>query len=247
MRANHFLIAFLLFIALLLNACSTKESADSVIVPDGAKAGELTGLKDCEFQPTGSKTKFAAECGTLVVPENWDKADSHLIALPVVRIPASGANPAEPVFALAGGPGEPNIAGAPPDWFLKNHDVVSVGYRGVDGIVRLDCPEVNRLINAHQGKDLFSEQARAEEVAAVKQCAETYQKAGVDLSGYTIPGVVEDMEAARKALGYDQINLFSGSYGTRVAQIYAYMHPDSLRRLVLNAVNTPRPLHLETG
>jgi pimeloyl-ACP methyl ester carboxylesterase len=47
------------------------------------------------------------------------------------------------------------------------------------------------------------------------------------------------MDAARKALGYDQINLFSGSYGTRVAQIYAYMHPDSLHRLVLNSVNTP--------
>ena len=40
-------------------------------------------------------------------------------------------------------------------------------------------------------------------------------------------------------LGYDQINLFSESYGTRVAQIYAYMHPDSLHRLVLIGVNTP--------
>ena len=76
-------------------------------------------------------------------------------------------------------------------------------------------------------------------MAAVKECVETLQKTGVDLSGYTIPGVVEDMEAARKALGYDQINLLSMSYGTRVAQIYAYMHPDSLHRLVLIAVNTP--------
>lgn len=62
---------------------------------------------------------------------------------------------------------------------------------------------------------------------------------GVDLSGYTIPGVIEDMEAARKALGYGQINLFSESYGTRVAQIYAYLHPASLHRLVLIGVNTP--------
>ena len=41
------------------------------------------------------------------------------------------------------------------------------------------------------------------------------------------------------ALGYDRINLLSESYGTRVAQIYAYMHPDSLHRLVLIGVNTP--------
>lgn len=239
MKTNHVLIALALLAALLLAGYGAKETAP-LTVPEGAQAGELTGLKDCEFPPEGSKVKYSAECGTLVVPENWDKADSRLIALPVVRFPASGSNPAEPVFFLGGGPGDSNILGAPPpDWMLENHDMVAVGFRGVDGTVTLDCPEVNRLIGAHTGKDLLSEQARAEEAAAVKQCAETYQKAGVDLSGFTIPGVVEDMEAARKALGYDQINLLSESYGARVAQLYAYMHPGSLHRSVLIAVNTP--------
>ena len=41
------------------------------------------------------------------------------------------------------------------------------------------------------------------------------------------------------ALGYERIDLFSESYGTRVAQIYAYLHPESLHRLVLIGVNTP--------
>jgi pimeloyl-ACP methyl ester carboxylesterase len=86
---------------------------------------------------------------------------------------------------------------------------------------------------------MASEQARAELIHAVKQCAVTHHEASIDLSGYTIPGVVEDMEAARIALGYERINLFSESYGTRVAQIYAYLHPDSLYRLVLIGVNTP--------
>jgi pimeloyl-ACP methyl ester carboxylesterase len=94
-------------------------------------------------------------------------------------------------------------------------------------------------LNAHKGKDIFSEQARAEGIAAAKQCATRLQNKGIDLSGYTIPGVVEDMEAVRNGLGYNRINLFSQSYGTRVAQIYAYMYPDSLRRLVLIGVNTP--------
>ena len=237
MNTKHLLINVVLLAALLLAGCGSKETAP-LAVPEGAQAGDLTSLEKCEYQ-AGDK-KVSADCGTLVVPENWDKADSRLIALPVVRFPASGANPAEPIFMLGGGPGESNLLSETrPDWILKNHDMVSVGFRGVDGTVTLDCPEVNRLIIAHTGKDLLSEQARAEGVAAVKQCAETYQKAGVDLSGFTIPGVVEDMEAARKALGYDQINLLSESYGTRVAQIYAYMHPDSLHRLVLIAVNTP--------
>jgi pimeloyl-ACP methyl ester carboxylesterase len=143
------------------------------------------------------------------------------------------------VFYLQGGPGQSNLSWAPPDWLLEKHDMVFVGYRGIDGTVTLSCPEVNRLLKTHVGKDIFSEQARKEYAAAVIQCAATHQEAGVDLSGYTVPGVIEDMEAARIALGYDRINLLSESYGTRVAQIYAYMHPDSLHRLVLIAVNTP--------
>ena len=152
------------------------------------RLAKLIGLEACEFQPADSKAKYAAECGTLVVPENWDKAGSRLIALPVVRIPASGPNPAEPVFYLQGGPGQSNLSWAPPDWLLENHDVVFVGYRGIDGTVTLSCPEVNHLLKTHVGKDLFSEQARKEYAAAVKRCAATYQEAGVDMSGYTIPG-----------------------------------------------------------
>jgi len=238
MKTNYILIALVLFAALLLAGCSPAD-APAPVVPENAQAGELTGLNECEYQPAGSKAKYAAECGTLVAPENWEKTGSRLIALPVVRIPARGANPAEPVFWLVGGPGGTNLSWAPPNWLLENHDVVIAGYRGIDGTVTLSCPELGRLVKTHLGKDLFNEQARSEYVAATKQCAVTHQGAGVDLSGYTIPDVVEDMEATRKAFGYGQINLFSESYGTRVAQIYAYIHPDSLKRLVLIGVNTP--------
>ena len=238
MKTNKLFIILILFSMVFLASCGPK-AAPSQEVPEGEHAGELTGLEKCEFQPADSKAKYSAECGTLVVPENWDKAGSRLIALPVVRIPAGGPNPAEPVFYLQGGPGQSNFSWAPPEWLLENHDVVFVGYRGIDGMVTLSCPELSLPMKTHLGKDLLSEQARAEYSAAVKQCAATHQDAGVDLSGYTIPGVVEDMEAVRIALGFEKINLLSESYGTRVAQIYAHMYPDSLRRLILIAVNTP--------
>ncbi len=237
-RALSILVLGVIVGGLLLAACSPK-AAPPLEVPQGAKAGDLAGLSNCLYQPKSSKTIYQAECATLVVPENWDKAGSRLIALPVVRIPATGANPAQPVFWLMGGPGGPNITWAPPSWLLAKHDVVMVGYRGVEGTVKLACPKLGRLLKSHLGKDLWSQQARTEYVTAAKDCAAGLQAAGVDLSGYTVPGVVADMEAARVALGYERIDLLSESYGSRVAQIYAYLHPASLHRVVQIGVNTP--------
>jgi len=210
-----------------------------IVVPDGAKAGDLTGMKNCAYQAEGSKTIYQAECATLTVPENWDVAASRLTALPVVRIPATGPNPEEPVFWLMGGPGNSNLSWNPPAWLLANHDVVLVGYRGVDGTVKLACREAARMVQAHLGKDLWSAQARQEYAAGVEDCVADVQKHGIDLSGYTVTGVVADLEAARLALGYDRVDLLGESYGTRVEQIYAYQHPDSLFRVVMIGVNTP--------
>jgi pimeloyl-ACP methyl ester carboxylesterase len=238
MKASFPWIIFALMAGLMIAGCST-EAAAAPTVPEGARVGELIGLEDCEFQPPNSKANYDAECGTLVVPENWDVAGSRLIALPVVRIPADDPQPADPVFYLTGGPGQTNLAWAPPDWLLRTRDVVMVGYRGVDGTVVLSCPDAEGLFAAHMGRDLISDALREEGGAVARKCARAHQEAGVDLSGYAIPGVVEDLEAARKALGYERINLLSESYGTRIAQIYAYLHPDSLRRAVLIGVNTP--------
>lgn len=238
MKTTLFLIIITLLVAFLLISCNGS-SRQAIEMPEDMLAGELSLMEQCEYQPADSKTKYLAECGILVVPENWDKDGSRLIALPIVRVPAKNGSPAEPVFYLQGGPGQSNLSWGPPDWLLANHDVVFVGYRGIDGTVNLACPDVNRVMKTHAGKDLISEQARKESVIAVKQCAAAYQAAGVDISGYTIPGVVKDLESARAVLGYDRINLLSESYGTRVAQIYAYLHPESLHRLVLIGVNTP--------
>ncbi len=238
MRITYRLMMALVLAAVLLAACGAK-SAPQLAVPAGAQAGDLGDLKSCPYQAEGSKTIYEAECGTLVVPENWDKPGSRLTALPVVRLAATETNPAEPVFWLEGGPGGTNFTYSPPEWLLKNHDVVIVGYRGIDGSVDLSCPEIGARITAHLGRDLWSDQALAEYEAASTQCAARLQAAGVDLSGYTIPAVVKDMEAARTAFGYSSVDLLSVSYGTRVAQIYAYMQPQSIHRSAMVGLNTP--------
>ena len=109
----------------------------AVSVPAGAHAGQLT-LKSCTYHT--EKGTDAADCGTLVVPENRADPHSRLIALPVIRIRAHSAHPGAPIFRLEGGPGKTNMKFAEASRFNANHDVVLVGYRGVDGSVRLQLP-----------------------------------------------------------------------------------------------------------
>jgi pimeloyl-ACP methyl ester carboxylesterase len=62
---------------------------------------------------------------------------------------------------------------------------------------------------------------------------------GFDLGSYGITAQIDDMEAARTALGYDRIDLLSEGAGTRTANIYSGRHPDSIHRSVMMGVNPP--------
>jgi len=205
-------------------------------IPAGAQAGDLVNLQACEYKTKSAN--YQAQCWTLVVTENRGKPDSQLIALPVKRIRAVSSAPSEPIFYLAGGPGSSNMGFKPPDALLAEHDVVLVGYRGVDGSSVLNCPEMNEAILG-DGQDVTSPGSIEMIVGAMRACAARLEAEGVDLAGYSIPAVVADLEAAREALGYEKINLLSESYGTRVAQIYAYLHPQKIFRSAMIGVNPP--------
>ena len=102
---------------------------DSVSVPSGARAGQLK-LHRCHYATEDGS--YGADCGTLVVRENRHEADSRLIALPVTRIRARSVNTGVPIFRLQGGPGVTNMTFEAASRFAGKHDVVLVGYRGVD-------------------------------------------------------------------------------------------------------------------
>jgi pimeloyl-ACP methyl ester carboxylesterase len=114
---------------------------------------------------------------------------------------------------------------------------VLVGYRGVDGSARLDCPEVTSA--REHARDMLSEQASRADAAAFKACAHRLRGDGVDLAGYTLPERVEDLDAARRALGYAQVDLLSESVGTRTAMIYGWRYPQRIHRSVMIGVNPP--------
>jgi len=207
---------------------------DAVSVPSGAHAGQLK-LHSCHYATENGS--YRADCGTLVVPESRYKAHSRLIALPVTRIRARSAKPGVPIFRLEGGPGLTNMEFSKASRFASRGDVVLVGYRGVDGSTRLDCPEVEAALK--HSTDFLAEKSFRAYGDGLRSCAHRLTEDGVDLAGFGLAQQVDDLEAARIALGYKRIDLLSESAGTRTAMIYSWRYPNSIHRSVMIGVNPP--------
>jgi len=209
-------------------------SPETVSVSQGAHAGQLT-MHSCTY-PT-ENGGYRADCGTLVVPENRANPRSRLIALPVIRILARSSHPLAPIFRLNGGPGVTNMTFPDASRLAAQHDVVMVGYRGVDGSSVLNCPEVTAALNS--SADYLGKASLSAYSQAFASCAQRLERDGVDLAGYTLAEQADDIEAARVALGYKRIDLLSESEGTRLAMIYAWRYPNSVDRSAMIGVNPP--------
>jgi pimeloyl-ACP methyl ester carboxylesterase len=183
------------------------------------------------------KGAMPADCGTLVVPENRASSKSRLIALPVTRILARSSHPLAPIFHLNGGPGITNMTFPQANRLAAQHDVVMVGYRGVDGSSVLNCPEVTAALE--NTRDYLAKASLSAYSQAFASCAKRLERSGVDLAGYTMEEQAGDIEAARVALGYKRIDLLSDSAGTRLAMIYSWMYPTNVDRSVMVGVNPP--------
>ncbi len=208
----------------VLSACAQPETG--MIVPVGAKAGDFVGWTPCVNHAA------PASCGTLIVPERHTANNSRLIALPVVRWRAPSVIHEEPIFWLAGGHGRSNVRSLPPDWIRARHDVVLIGYRGVDGSTGVACPDV-RTTMIGIGGDLLSRETRSSIERARNVCVRGLDRDTIDTRDYTVDAVIDDLETARVALAYEKVSLYVAPTGTRLAMLYAQRHPRRLYRSVM--------------
>ncbi|MDH3698790.1 MAG: alpha/beta hydrolase [Flavobacteriaceae bacterium] len=220
-----------LTLVLLTIACKDEVKIDHSISA-GSVAGDIVKVTTTLTEEEDRTIEY----WKLIVPENRSDANTRLISLPVKIIRSSSESPSEPLFYLSGGPGGSNLSHKPHDKILEKRDVVLVGYRGVDGMVRLDCAD---LFASSSGNNLFDPETSEAIRERMKKCVSDLQAKGVDLDGYTMLEVVADLDAARKALGNSRINLLSASYGTRLAQFYGYEYPEKVIRSVMVSVNPP--------
>jgi pimeloyl-ACP methyl ester carboxylesterase len=177
----------------------------------------------------------AAQCGTITVPENRAKPGGRTIELFVAILPANTLSPQpDPLVILAGGPGQAASTLAPFAQSLasirRTRDIVLIDQRGTGRSGALSCKA-------------FTPDDRAEfeldPLPKARNCLAELIGRGVDPAQYTTTNWVEDLDAARDALGYARLDLWGGSYGTRVALEYLRRHPDRVRSVVLDGVAPP--------
>ena len=174
---------------------------------------------------------IAARCGVLEVWEDREARSGRRISLHVAVVPARlRAREADPVFVLAGGPGQGAISLAAQVMPLftrlnDSRDIVFLDQRGTGKSHPLNCDD-----DAQPLQSLF-EDALPERL--VNKCL---AELDADPRQYVTPVAVKDLEEVRSVLDYPRLNLWGGSYGTRAALEYARRHPSRVRTMVLDGV-----------
>lgn len=195
---------------------------------------------ECAFPvPAG----YRHYCGYLVVPENRATPNSPLIELHVAVFLsiAEGPDP-DPVVHLAGGPGSSSLDvvgylfNQGLDTVLERRDFIFFDQRGTGySRPRLDCPERNALTSTLLSGTLSDDQESQAIVDAFHQCRDRLTSQGIDLSAYTSAVSAADIDDLRLALGYEQLNLYGDSYGTRLALTVMRDFPEAVRSAVLDS------------
>jgi pimeloyl-ACP methyl ester carboxylesterase len=89
-------------------------------------------------------------------------------------------------------------------------------------------------------QDLSAAESEVIANKALLACRERLVKEGINLDVYNSAQNAADIEALRQALGYDQVNLYGISYGTRLALTALRDAPAKLRSVVIDSVYTPQ-------
>jgi pimeloyl-ACP methyl ester carboxylesterase len=181
-----------------------------------------------------------AFCGTVSRPldaasDSGVRIDVHFAVLPAL---ARNKKP-DPVFFLAGGPGQSaiDLAGTVSRMlsrFGQRRDIVLVDQRGTGRSAPLGCGD------EPPGRPLSEQLDPQRQLQRARDCLRQLQALPHgDLRHYGTTPAMADLDAERQALGAERINLVGVSYGTRAALEYLRLYPQHVRRVVLDGVAPP--------
>jgi pimeloyl-ACP methyl ester carboxylesterase len=193
---------------------------------------------------------FGAQCGSLVVPLDYAHPRGKKISLAVSRVlhhtPDSQyqgvmlVNPGGPggsglIYSIIGDAWVPDHGGDSYDWI--GFDPRGVGSSepslACDGTF-FDGP---RPPYEPTTRDILNQWVSRSKAYA-KACTHAD---GAELFNHVkTTDTIADMESLRIALGQSKLNFYGFSYGTYLASVYMTLHPDRVRRFVLDSTVDPR-------
>lgn len=195
----------------------------------------------CQFE-TPIQTRVT--CGYAIVPENRTGDPSKTIKLAVAVFHSTNRNPAQdPILFLQGGPGgeavelSANAYDVLVEPFLSERDYITFDQRGTGrSEPALKCDELDKayrqdmygMIDAQSREYVFKN--------ALLSCNGLLQANGVDLSAYSTVESAADLRDIVKLLGYEKVNLYGVSYGTRLALVTMRNYPEIVRSAILDSV-----------
>ncbi len=210
-------------VALSLVACQPGNTVQPAATP-----AEI--LEPCELPGVDGPVL----CGTYEVWEDRDAEAGRRIGLNIVVLPARDPRPESGAFIyLHGGPGAAattTAAGYATSWQREHHDILLVDQRGTGESNPLGC-DLSRPGDTAQA---YLE-APFGRLAEFEACRDTLSESA-DLTLYTTPIAMDDLNEVREALGYELVNVAGSSYGSRATLVYLRRHPDTVRTAVINGV-----------
>ena len=237
-------IAVRMLLSVLLAIVTLTASAPS---DTRAKDSAVFEPASCPFAlPSGLVDGDGVTCGYLTTPMFHGEDSVTTALLAVARLSSTLSNPApEPLVLLLGGPGQeletvlPAFApGAAISYrsLLERQDVILLEQRGIGySEPSLACP-FDTVGGVDASEILLSTD---DPVVAFGDCAEGLRAEGIDLEAFDSIQSAADVDALRRALGYERIDLLGISYGSRMVLTVMRDFPASVRSAVLAS---PLPL-----
>ncbi len=200
---------------------------------------------DCMFAVPKGQTP---DCGYLTVPEDRSQTNGRTIKIAVAVFHSDNPDKSTtPLIYLEGGPGGSALEFLAQTFegryakLLENQDVIIFDQRGVGrSEPALDCKEVTDLTFSSLDKVLTIDQSITEMNAAVTACATRLAGDGINLGSYNSAENASDVNDLRIALGYDKLDLYGISYGTKLALTIMRDHPDAVRSTIIDSIFPPQ-------
>jgi pimeloyl-ACP methyl ester carboxylesterase len=227
----------------VLPAYASVASAQEV-TSSGTGVGSIT-WGECT-NPT--LVRFEAECGMLSVPLDHSRPSGAKIQLAVSRVVHTSSEEDYQGIMLVnpGGPGGSgliySVLGAfVPGGAGSTYDWIGFDPRGVgDSVPALSC-DPNYTAGPRPPYDPATVRIEfAWLVKSAKYAIDCARNGGFLLGHLKTTDTVADMDAIRQSLGAEKMNFYGFSYGTYLGQVYATLHPDLVRRMVLDSNVDPR-------